>query len=170
MAGEGSLIDQVRRREEQRRQARAEARAEQTPETGQNPPAADGEAAKPPGEDEVNEVAFGYYRGVGDRAAYIEFQRLEGTWPAAGYAWLPSPVWAPTGVNGNNRGQAIVLEYMTGLKVVIWGRNLRPLHERILRQQVFRVTEMGEESDKFLPEDATVVYAIGVTEPVEDKP
>jgi hypothetical protein len=126
-------------------------------------PSEQAEAVEP----EVNDLAFGYYRGVRERASHIEFQRLQDSWPAAGYAWLPCPVWQPSG-DGKGRGQVIILEYVTGLKVTVRGRNLRPYYERILRQQVFRVTEMGEEADQYFPEDAAVVYAIEVALPDEN--
>ncbi len=163
MAGE-SLIEQLRRREEQRRAAQG-ARAE-------GPPAAADAGGEPEGngapgaagEEEVNTAAYGYFRGVHERAVYLSLQRLRDDWLAPGYAWLPCPVWKPSG-GGKGRGAAIVLEYVTGLKVTIRGRNLTPLYDRLLRQQVFRVTEMGEEADRYLPEEATVVYAIEVAEP-----
>jgi hypothetical protein len=118
-------------------------------------------AAAEPLDPEVNIAAFGYYRGVHERASHIEFQRLQGSWVAPGYAWLPCPVWQPSG-DGKGRGQAIILEYATGLKITVRGRNLRPYYERILRQQVFRVTEMGEEAEQYFPEEGAVVYAIDV--------
>jgi hypothetical protein len=124
---------------------------------------AEGPAAGESAEPEVNMAAFGYYRGVHERAAHIEFQLLEGPWPAPGYAWLPCPLWYPSG-DGKGRGQAMALEYVTGLKVMVRGRNLRPLYERIQRQQVFRVTEMGEKADEYLPEEATVIYAIKISQ------
>jgi hypothetical protein len=123
-------------------------------------------AAEAAAEPEVNVAAFGYFRGVHERALHIEFQRLQGSWVAPGYAWLPCPVWQPAG-DGKGRGQLIILDYVSGLKVTVRGRNLRPYYERILRQQVFRVTEMGEEADRYFPEEGAVVYAIEVEQPAE---
>jgi hypothetical protein len=169
MGGDQSLIEQLRRRNEQR-DREAEASHDEASGDGRDWRARAAEdGAEPAGDAEVHTVAYGYHRGVRERATHIEFQRLKGSWPAPGYAWLPCPVWAAEGIGGKSRGQVIVLEYVTGLRVMIRGRNLRPLYDRLLRQQVFRISEMGEEADQFLPEDAPVVYAIEVMESKDHK-
>jgi len=162
MGDDMNILDELRQREEWRggEGSDGDGRPGRDWRSRKAEEADDGEAA---GESEMNSLAYGFYRGTRDRAAHIEFQRLKGSWPAPGYAWLPCPVWVPTVPGG--RGQAVVLEYVTGLKVTVRGRNLRPLYERMLRQQVFRVTETGEEPDRYLPDDATVVYVIDVEEP-----
>ena len=156
MDGELSLADMQRQRDEQRRAA---VHAPPPP----PPPSGDGDSGEAEGA-EQNEVAYGYYRGVHDRAGYIEFQSLQGPWLAPGYAWLPCPVWLPDA----GRGQGILLEYVTGLKILVRGRNLREMYQRILRQQVFRVTEMGEEADQYLPPDKAVTYAFAIDQPKEE--
>lgn len=161
MADEISLIEELRKKRQSPEQRAAEERPTHAwqQRTEEKPPA--GELADEEGETQTK--AFGYYRGVRERAGFIEFQRRKGSWPAPGYAWLPCPLWHPSGT-GKGRGQAIVLEFLTGLIVTIRGRNLRPIFEGILRQRVFRVTEMGEDMERFLPDDDTVVYAIEITE------
>jgi len=157
MSGELNLAEMVRQRDEQRRAAAS-------PPPPPPPDGADKNKDEAEGV-EHNEVAYGFYRGVRDRAGYIELQCLQGRpWLAPGYAWLPCPVWLPA----LGRGQGIVLEFVTGLKVTIRGRNLRDMYQRILRQQVFRITEMGEEADQYLPKEAAVVYAFLIDEPQEE--
>jgi hypothetical protein len=174
MPGEVSLVEQLRLR--QRAAASGQATAEAAP-VG-SPPAGAGTPPPPPpdpsateGEDAdvENELAYGHYRGVQDRAINIEFQLLdEKSWPAPGYAWLPCPVWLPSG-DGKGRGQVIVLEYLTGLKVTVRGINLRQMYERILRQKVFRISEMGEEAMAFVPEGSAVTFTIGVEEAEDEE-
>jgi hypothetical protein len=112
---------------------------------------------------EENCTAYGFYRGRHERATDIEFEKRDGSSLGLGYAWLPSKEFLPEAEGG--QGQAIRLESSTGVKVTIRGRNLRLLFTRILRQQVFRVTEMGEASDRFLPDEDTVTYAIDIEKP-----
>jgi hypothetical protein len=159
MADNISLTDELRRQhaaESNGSKAARDWRARSEEDDGQSAEATAEEA-------ETNTAAFGFYRGVKERATYLEFQPLKGPAVAAGYAWLPSPRFLAGG-DDKGRGQAIVLEYLTGLKVTIRGRNLRPCFERILKMQVFRISEMGEEADHYLTEDAAVVYAIEVVE------
>ena len=159
MAGKLSLADEMNRREARAREA-APLRTEQerSPRDWSHRGAEESESADAV---PVDTQAFGYYRGVRERCSHVEFQRLQGSWPAGGYAWLPHPEWFPSG-DGQGRGQAIVLDYATGMKVTIRGRNLREMYERLLRHQVYRITEMGEDTDTSLAEDATAIYTIEV--------
>jgi hypothetical protein len=159
MADNISMIEDLRRRAEAAQRAERARAGEGT--------FADSSEEDSTAEPEVNTAAFGYYRGVRERALHIEFQKQTGVSVSPGYAWLPRVNWQPS---GKGRGQTIVLEYVMGLKVTVRGRNLRSLLERIVRHQVFRVTEMGEEADRFIPENGSVVYAIEFDEPDSDSP
>jgi hypothetical protein len=64
-------------------------------------------------------------------------------------------------------GAALVLEYRDGLKVTVRGRNLRPVLDGIHRQVIFRITEMGEEAEHGVNDDATVIYQVMLKEPEE---
>lgn len=162
MADELSLAEEMRRRQERVRQQQTRP-ADQAVE-GTSAWREQAQIANAADAGEVQLTAYGYYRGVRERATYVEFQLRKGSWPAPGYAWLPCPIWLPDGIPPA-RGQAIVLAYVNGLRITLYGRNLRPLWERLLKQQVFRVSEMGEEADRYLPEEDTVLYHVAVEEP-----
>jgi hypothetical protein len=167
MYGDEISLEEERRRQVERMQRPPAGEASPTGSgwrgrTADDPGNGDGGADS---EAEVNCTAYGYRRGVRERVVYCEFQRLQESWLAPGYNWLPCPVWKPSGT-GKGRGQAIVLAYVTGLTITLRGRNLREMYERLLRQQVYRITEMGEEADNYLTDrEAVVIYAIGVEEP-----
>jgi hypothetical protein len=137
---------------------------------GKGPPAAQPVADAPAGEGEadpaatVDAPAYGFVRGRGQGAPFLEFQRRKQEWLGASYADLRRTRWAPSG-GDDGPGSAFVLEFRDGLKVLVRGRNLRVVLEGVLRGVVVRITEMGEEADRFLPEDAVVVYAIEPVEP-----
>ena len=88
MDGEISLFDEVRRREEQRKLAAQQAGPGQAPGGNwqEKTAGAGGEGGAEPEKGEINTVAYGYYRGIHERASHIEFQRLKESWPAPGYA------------------------------------------------------------------------------------
>jgi hypothetical protein len=127
----------------------------------QGTPAADESQAETAEAGEAHTAAYGYYRGVRDRASDLVFDKRDGTSPSLGYAWLYFKDHRRAG-DGQGRGALIVLEYTTGEKVEIRGRNLQPLYEQLHRRRVFRITELGEEEGRFLPPEATVVYTIDV--------
>ena len=130
-------------------------------------PAPDAQDAQEQQEQEVQTAAYGYIRGRNKASAFLEFQRRQGEWLAASYADLRRTRWRPS--DAGARGAAFVLEFRDGLKVVVSGRNLRVVLEDILRQVVFRLSEMGEDAGRFLPADAPVIFAIVPEEP-EDQP
>ena len=95
---------------------------------------------------------YGFLRGVHERALHLEFRRKNGTWTAPGYAWLLKPVYDADG--------AITLHYATGDRVLIRGRNLRPIFDRILRHQALWIAEQGQEWRSHGTDGLTVVYGI----------
>jgi hypothetical protein len=123
---------------------------------------------EPDTEDEspVHTAAYGFRRGRGG-VPFLEFQPRGGEWLTAAYADLRRMRWLPSG--GQGRGAAFILEFRDGLKVEIRGRSLRVVLEAMQRQAVFRVTEMGEDTGRFLPDDTPVVTAIVIEEPQDDR-
>jgi hypothetical protein len=173
MSGNKSLMEAMRERDEQKKRQTREALPEAAGPDGNGEagaadagaaPSGDGEAVGETGEGPFNAAAYGFFRGRSEWAAFLEFQPRAGEWFGASYADLRRTRWAASG-SGNGPGAMFVLEYADGLKITVRGRNTRAILESIQRQRVFRISEMGEDADRFVPEDAIVVYAIAIAEP-----
>lgn len=87
-------------------------------------------------------VAFGFLRGIRDRAQFLELRRKTGNITAIGYAWIEQVEFDPS--------VGITL-HVLGQKIVIRGRNLnaeiRPnvrLFQSILRHRVPWIQEADE--------------------------
>jgi hypothetical protein len=109
---------------------------------------------------------------LGNRQVFsIEFRRNQGTWPAIDYAMLPCPVWCPaeTALPSGQRipSGSILLHYLTGHTVIVEGRNLRTVHEKILRHQVKYLAEADEPTEALMPAGEVVVTKIRIEEPKE---
>lgn len=102
--------------------------------------------------------AFGWLRGVRERALMLELRRKTGTVLAVGYGWLEKAEFDPS--------EGITL-YIVGQKVSIQGRNLnsevRPLvrlFEGITRQRVPWIREASQVEALAAPEGACLVESI----------
>jgi hypothetical protein len=112
---------------------------------------ADGEAADDLG-------AFGWLRGVQDRALMLEIRHKDGRITAKGYSWLQSAEFNPS--------EGITLNF-SGEMIRISGRNLnaeaRPnvrLFAGILRHRVPWIQEADEPDVIEAPKDAVVIEAV----------
>jgi hypothetical protein len=110
----------------------------------------------------VDTPAYSFLRGIRDRALHLKLKPRRGDGHSPSYAMLHDVIWLdPEGESEPLlRGEAFRLLFTSGLEVTIEGVILTPLHDRLLRHQVVRITEMGEDSARFLPEGTTVVYRI----------
>lgn len=102
--------------------------------------------------------AFGWLRGMRDRALMLELRHKDGRIQSFGYAWLDSAEFDPS--------EGITLHFM-GRTVRIIGRNLnrevRPnvrLYAGILRHRVPWVEETSGPDLMEAPETATVIESI----------
>jgi len=103
--------------------------------------------------DEVGEVpAFGWLRGVRDRANMLELRFLNGTFRSLAYAWLFDVAFDPSEGISLDFGQT---------KVKLHGRNLRPLHEMIQRHRVIWVQAQDVKREQG-DENATMITGITV--------
>jgi hypothetical protein len=114
---------------------------------------ADGEAADDLG-------AFGWLRGVQDRALMLEIRHKDGRVTAKGYSWLQSAEFDPS--------EGITLNF-SGEMIRISGRNLnaepRPnvrLFAGILRHRVPWIQEADEPAILEAPKDAVVIENVKV--------
>jgi hypothetical protein len=103
---------------------------------------ANGDATLQPDHDAADDLgAFGWLRGVRDRAIMLELRHKDGSITAYGYAWLKKATLNPSG--------EIVLDF-SGETVKITGRNLngeiRP-HVRLLNGIVRHRVPWIQESD-----------------------
>lgn len=99
--------------------------------------------------------AFGWLRGVRDRALYLELRRKDGSVTAFGYPWLESVTFHPS------EGMTLIF---SGRKVTIRGRNLnvpaRPnvvLLNGILRHKVPWLQEADHSLGMWTDKRATVI-------------
>lgn len=102
--------------------------------------------------------AFGWLRGVRDKAIMLELRRKDGSVRAIGYAWLPVIDFDPS--------KGITLTYH-GTKILIIGRNLnaenRPnirLFQGIVRHRVPFIQEADRASIMMAEPAATIVERI----------
>jgi hypothetical protein len=105
-------------------------------------------------------AAFGWLRGVRDRALMLELRHKSGDVTALGYAWLEKTVFKPS--------EGILL-YFSGGMVKITGRNLNAelrqgvrLFAGILRHRVPWIQEFDEPAIIRAEKGATVVERIEV--------
>ena len=102
--------------------------------------------------------AFGWLRGVRDRAIMLELRRKDGKVTAFAYAWLERAEFDPS--------DGITLHF-AGKEVKITGRNLNAenqpsirLFNGILRHRVPWVQEADGATVMLIPHDATVIESI----------
>lgn len=102
--------------------------------------------------------AFGFLRGVRDRAVMLEFRKKDGSIKAKGYGWLEDAEFDPAG--------SITLSF-SGEKVRISGRNLnaetRPeirLFQAITRHRVPWIQEADHRSSMTVADTETVIDSI----------
>ena len=102
--------------------------------------------------------AFGYLRGMRDRAVMIELRKKDGNIKAVGYAWLVQVEFDPS--------VGITL-HLAGQKIRILGRNLNAesranvrLLQGILRHRVPWVQEMDEPALMRAGDQETVIERI----------
>jgi hypothetical protein len=105
--------------------------------------------------------AFGFLRGVRDRAIMLELRHKDGSMSAFAYAWLDRCDFDPS--------EGITLHF-SGRTVKITGRNLgaeiRPnvrLFQAVLRHRVPWIQEANEPSAMEAPRSAVVIERIDVT-------
>ena len=125
-----------------------------------------------PESDEEDCVAFGYLRGIRDRALHLQFRMQSGDAVSFPYSWL-GPV-------SHNPSSGIVLTFVGDktFKVTIQGRNLAAvmpesidlLNRGILRHRIVWVRELEPEECCRLPEEALTVERITIEEEQSDKP
>jgi hypothetical protein len=104
--------------------------------------------------------AFGWLRGVRDRAIMLELRKRDGSVTVFGYAWLKKATFDPSG--------DIVLDF-SGETVKITGRNLnaelRP-HIRLLsgiaRHRVPWIQEADQATDMEAPKGAVIIEELDV--------
>jgi hypothetical protein len=117
-----------------------------------------------PDEEEGETPAFGYLRGIRDRALNVEFRRaVEGDSFSMPYSWLgPSRYHPSSGVVMLFAGAELYL-------VTVRGRNLNTLaggvslYDRgLLRHRVTWVQEATSEESRALPESACVIERIEI--------
>jgi hypothetical protein len=111
-------------------------------------------------DDPVNLGAFGWLRGVRDRAVMLELRRKDGSVVALAYAWLERADFDPS--------QGITLKFGAD-KVKISGRNLNAevrtnlrLFTGILRHRVPWIQEADRPTAIAAGKDAVVIDAISV--------
>jgi len=105
--------------------------------------------------------AFGFLRGIRDRAIMLEFRHRDGSVTALGYAWLSKSVFDPS--------EGITLHF--GAETVkISGRNLNSevrsnlrLYSAIVRHRVPWIQEADEPTALEAPREATVIEGIEMT-------
>jgi hypothetical protein len=108
--------------------------------------------------DEVGAMAaYGWLRGVKDRAQMLELRMLSGSFRSLAYAWLFDVKFDPS--------LGIEMDFGS-VKVKLEGRNLRPLHELIQRHRAVWVQCLDPKRD-VVEEGATVVTAISVRENIK---
>jgi hypothetical protein len=114
--------------------------------------------AEPDSEGEDNLGAFGWLRGIRDRAIMLEVRKKDGNIVAFGYAWLERADFDPS--------EGITLKF-TGHKVKIVGRNLNAvaknnarLFNGIMRHRVPWIQEAGEAEQMETPGRATVIEEV----------
>jgi len=105
--------------------------------------------------------AFGWLRGIRDRAIMLELRHKDGKVSAFGYAWLENAEFDPS--NG------ITLHFAGKPPVRITGRNLnaesRPqqrLFNGIVRHRVPWIQEADEPTALEAPKDATVIEGLEI--------
>jgi hypothetical protein len=121
--------------------------------------AASGDGALPPDEDAADDLgAFGWLRGVRERAIMLELRRKDGSVHAFGYAWLKKVTFDPS--------DGITLDF-SGETVKITGRNLdselRPktrLLNGILRHRVIWIQEADGAAEMKAAKNAIVIERI----------
>jgi hypothetical protein len=114
--------------------------------------------AEPDSDGEDNLGAFGWLRGIRDRAIMLEVHKKDGNIIAFGYAWLERADFDPS--------EGITLKF-TGHKVKIVGRNLNAvaknnarLFNGIMRHRVPWIQEAGEPEQMEAPGGATVIEEV----------
>jgi hypothetical protein len=120
---------------------------------------AGGEGGQPPEDDAADDLgAFGWLRGIRDRAIMLELRRKDGSVSAHGYAWLKKAKFDPSG--------EITLEF-SGETVRITGRNLdseaRPnvrLFSGIVRHRVTWIQEADGTTAMEAAKNALVIEQI----------
>jgi hypothetical protein len=106
-------------------------------------------AAKTPTGEEAVERFYGFVVGVQDRAHNLEFRKAGGPWPFREYSYLVGGEAAHSG--------EFFIQYASGERLTVRGRNLRPLYEKLLRHRVtwLREATAGEnaaDSELFIDE------------------
>jgi hypothetical protein len=110
--------------------------------------------------DAANDLgAFGWLRGVRDRAVMLELRKKNGNITAIGYAWLERAEFDPS--------EGITL-FVMGQKIRIKGRNLNAethfgvrLYQGITRHRVPWIREAGEATRFTDARTETIVESIG---------
>ena len=125
-----------------------------------------------PESDEQDCIAFGYLRGIRDRALHLQFRMQNGDAVSFPYSWL--------GQVSHNPSSGIVLTFVGDktIKVKIEGRNLAAvmpesidlLNRGLLRHRIVWVREMEPEECHRLPDEALTVERITIEEEQSDKP
>jgi hypothetical protein len=120
----------------------------------------DGGAASADGEAADDLGAFGWLRGVQDRALMLEIRHKDGRVTAKGYSWLQSAEFDPS--------EGITLNF-SGEMIRILGRNLnaepRPnvqLFAGILRHRVPWIQEADEPTAMEAPKHTVVIEEVNV--------
>ena len=98
-----------------------------------------GSRARGESDEERGERFYGWLPGVQDRADNVEFRTRKYPWLIMEYLWLNPPLLFEPG--------KITLHYVTGHKVEILGRNLRPLCEQLRRHRLVWVREADAEEE-----------------------
>jgi hypothetical protein len=107
------------------------------------------DATPPDPEADQDFLCWGWVRG-NRRAFSIEFRRLRGSWRALEYSWFQEGEWCPvaTPIAAGVTAPAgsFILQYHSGHRVVVSGRNLRDIYVKVLEHQVKYLAEADEAS------------------------
>jgi hypothetical protein len=120
-------------------------------------------AVLPPDEEEGETSAFGFLRGIRDRALNVEFRRAEeGDEVSFPYGWLGPTRYHPSvGIQMLFAGSELFLVTLRGrnLNADLTGANLYPW---LLRHRVTWCRELTQEESRTLPDTACVIERIEI--------
>ncbi|WP_165063982.1 hypothetical protein [Paludisphaera rhizosphaerae] len=119
-----------------------------------------GRAEQDDGPEIERHQSHGFDRSVRPAIEDVEYRLLSGGWPAEEYGYIHSKEWHPeTG--------SFAVRYTSGRTILVTGRNLRPIYERLRRKRIDFLQEQGEGSadDLAAAEGEPVIYRIQVMDP-----